>query len=111
MRNVTLSARDELIDKARLVARSQQRTLNDAFREWLAQFAAQDVPTGTIGTMAAPNPREAHLKKMLSLMEANRDWLTWTTPEQDVREYDEAMEKLKHVDLGGPYTRDEMNER
>lgn len=38
MRNVTLSADEHLIDRAREVAREQQRTLNDAFREWLAQF-------------------------------------------------------------------------
>jgi hypothetical protein len=39
MKNVTFSADEDLIEQARLVARSQRRTLNDAFREWLAQFA------------------------------------------------------------------------
>ena len=38
MKNVTLSADDELIDQARLVARAQKKSLNDAFREWLVQF-------------------------------------------------------------------------
>jgi hypothetical protein len=40
MKNVTLSADDDLIERARQVARAQKTTLNDAFREWLAQFAA-----------------------------------------------------------------------
>jgi hypothetical protein len=40
MKNVTLSADENLIEQARLVARSQHRTLNAAFREWLEQYAA-----------------------------------------------------------------------
>jgi hypothetical protein len=39
MRNITMSADEDLIERARLIARSQRRTLNDAFREWLTQFA------------------------------------------------------------------------
>jgi hypothetical protein len=35
MKNVTLSAEENLIEQARLVARQQHRTLNGAFREWL----------------------------------------------------------------------------
>jgi hypothetical protein len=38
MKNITLSADEDLIERARLIARQQRRTLNDAFREWLAQF-------------------------------------------------------------------------
>jgi hypothetical protein len=41
MRKVTLSADQGLIERARLVARSQGKTLNAAFREWLEQYAAQ----------------------------------------------------------------------
>jgi hypothetical protein len=41
MKNVTLSAEEQLIEQARLVARSQHKTLNQAFREWLAQYASQ----------------------------------------------------------------------
>ena len=40
MRNITLSAEEGLIDRARLVAMQRQTTLNEAFREWLAQFTA-----------------------------------------------------------------------
>ena len=39
MKYITLSADEDLIERARAVARGQRRTLNDAFREWLAQFA------------------------------------------------------------------------
>ncbi|MGD0481667.1 MAG: hypothetical protein ABSA42_15945 [Terracidiphilus sp.] len=38
MKNITLSADEDLIERARLIARQQRRTLNEAFREWLAQF-------------------------------------------------------------------------
>jgi hypothetical protein len=41
MKNITLSADEDLIEQARLVARSQHKTLNAAFREWLRTFAAQ----------------------------------------------------------------------
>ena len=41
MKNITLSADDDLIEQARLVARSQHKTLNAAFREWLQQYTAQ----------------------------------------------------------------------
>jgi hypothetical protein len=41
MKNVTLSADENLIEQARLVARSQHKTLNTAFREWLEHFTAQ----------------------------------------------------------------------
>jgi hypothetical protein len=72
MKNITLTADEGLIEQARLVARQQHRTLNDAFREWLSQFAAQS---------------------------------------GGAREYDALMKRLRHVNSGGHYSRDEMNER
>jgi len=41
MKNITLSADEELIEQARLVARTQHKTLNAAFREWLVQFTTR----------------------------------------------------------------------
>ena len=41
VKNVTLSAEEALIEKARLVAKSQHKTLNAAFRDWLQQYAGQ----------------------------------------------------------------------
>ena len=41
MKNVTLSADEDLIEQARQVARAQHKTLNAAFREWLMHYAGQ----------------------------------------------------------------------
>ncbi len=72
MRNITLSADDELIERARSVARAQRKTLNDAFREWLTQFAAES---------------------------------------GDAQSYRALMQRLRHLNAGRHYSRDEMNER
>lgn len=41
MKNITLSADEDLIERARTVARAQHKTLNAAFREWLVNFTRQ----------------------------------------------------------------------
>jgi hypothetical protein len=41
VKNITLSADENLIEQARLVAQTRHTTLNSAFREWLEQYAAQ----------------------------------------------------------------------
>jgi hypothetical protein len=41
MKNITFSADDDLIERARQVAREQRRTLNEAFREWLLHYTGQ----------------------------------------------------------------------
>ncbi|HMH14853.1 MAG TPA: hypothetical protein VK578_17275 [Edaphobacter sp.] len=38
---MTLSANEDLIERARLAAKARHTTLNAAFREWLAQFSEQ----------------------------------------------------------------------
>ena len=38
LRNITLSADPELIDRARELAKSKNTTLNNEFREWLNQY-------------------------------------------------------------------------
>jgi hypothetical protein len=38
MRNVTFSADEELIEKARQRARAEKKTLNAVFREWLQRY-------------------------------------------------------------------------
>ncbi len=40
MKNITLSADEHLIERARQTARSQHKTLNLAFREWLEDYVA-----------------------------------------------------------------------
>lgn len=42
MKNVTLSADEDLIERARSIARAQRRTLNAAFRDWLVEFTAAE---------------------------------------------------------------------
>jgi hypothetical protein len=40
MKKLTLTADEDLIKKARLLARAQGKTLNTVFREWLLQFTS-----------------------------------------------------------------------
>jgi hypothetical protein len=40
MKDVTLSADEDLIERARVVARARHTPLNAAFREWLKHFTA-----------------------------------------------------------------------
>ena len=40
MKNITLSAEEDLIEAARKEARAQQTTLNQMFRDWLASIVA-----------------------------------------------------------------------
>jgi len=72
MKNITLSADEDLIEQARLVARAQHKTLNAAFREWLVQYTAR-------ATAA--------------------------------KEFESLMDRLRHINAGRRFTRDEMNER
>jgi len=72
MKNITLNADEDLIEQARLIARSQHETLNSAFRKWLLQYTVR----GGSG-----------------------------------REFDALMKRLRHVNAGRHFTRDEMNER
>ena len=72
MKNITLSADEQLIEQARLLAKSRHKTLNALFREWLEQFTAQSGGT---------------------------------------QEFDALMKRLKHVQAGRRFNRDEMNER
>lgn len=41
MKNITLSADESLIQQARRLANSENKNLNDFFREWLARYVAQ----------------------------------------------------------------------
>lgn len=42
MKNITLSADEDLIEQARIIARAQRETLNAAFRKWLVQYTARE---------------------------------------------------------------------
>lgn len=72
MRNITLSADESLIEEARAAARARKTTLNQLFRDWLAELAGR---------------RERE------------------------RQLDAVMKRLAYVRAGGPFRREEMNER
>ena len=42
VKNITLSADEDLIERARAIARTQRKTLNAAFRDWLVQFTTAE---------------------------------------------------------------------
>ena len=48
MKNITFSADEQKIELAREVARGEHRTLNEAFREWLEQYASRCVRAADI---------------------------------------------------------------
>jgi predicted transcriptional regulator len=58
MKNVTLSADENLIEQARLVARSRHSTLNVAFRQWLQDYVAR---SGTAGDFDQLMARLTHI--------------------------------------------------
>jgi hypothetical protein len=41
VKNITLSADEDLIEQAREAARAQHTTINAAFREWLAEYTSR----------------------------------------------------------------------
>jgi hypothetical protein len=61
MKNITLSADEQLIEQARQLARAQKRTLNDAFREWLVQFTQQAGNAEEFDALMKRLRRDVHL--------------------------------------------------
>ena len=51
MRNITFSADVQKIERAREVARSEHKTLNDAFRDWLDWYASSRVSRAEIAAL------------------------------------------------------------
>ena len=62
MKNITLTADESLIERARAVARAQHTTLNVAFREWLAGYAAKDQPDEVVREYRELMERLRHVK-------------------------------------------------
>ena len=42
IKNITLSAEEKLIKKARFRAQKENRSLNEIFREWLTRYVSQN---------------------------------------------------------------------
>jgi hypothetical protein len=59
VKSITFRANEHLIERARLVARSQGKTLNIVFREWLEQFADR---AGNVQEFGALMKRLGHIK-------------------------------------------------
>jgi hypothetical protein len=74
MKNITFSADEQKIERAREIARSRRTTLNEAFRGWLDVY----------GNGGSPSKAE---------------------------EFRALMKRLRYVDAGRKFTREEMNER
>ena len=72
MKKITFSADEKIIEKAKLAARVQGKTLNTAFREWLAEF------TGLSGSAK----KAERLMKRLGHVKAGR---CFTRDEMNVR--------------------------
>jgi hypothetical protein len=47
MKNITFSAQEEAIEKARQEATKKHKTLNELFREWLNEFDYQSTDSDT----------------------------------------------------------------
>ena len=43
MKNITFSADEHKIELARAVARTENKTLNDAFRDWLDWYSSRNI--------------------------------------------------------------------
>ena len=50
LKNITLSAEEELIEKARDKARRERTTLNATFRQWLHQYLGRGAKTADYGS-------------------------------------------------------------
>jgi predicted transcriptional regulator len=72
MKRITFRADERLIERARTLAKSRDKSLKVMFREWLEQFTAQN---------------------------------------GSAQEFDALMKRLKHVQAGRRFSRDEMNGR
>jgi len=59
MKKITFSADEQLIRQAKLVARTQGKSLNAAFREWLVQFVE---PAGRVKEVEALMLRLRHIR-------------------------------------------------
>ena len=47
MKNITLSANEDLIEAARARARAEHTTLNEQFRRWLGEYARREKKADT----------------------------------------------------------------
>ena len=71
MKNITLSADDELIEAARARARAEHTTLNDQFRRWLSDYVQQAQRRQRYEETVAALRGKVHVGRKLSRDEMN----------------------------------------
>ena len=71
MKNVTLSADEQVIERARSLARESDTTLNQLFREWLAEYVARHEPRRDYREMMDRLRREVQLDRKFTRDEMN----------------------------------------
>ena len=71
MRNVTLSAEEAMIEAARARARSENSTLNEAFRQWLTDYANHRRPLQGYDDAIAQLRGQVRVGRRLSREEMN----------------------------------------
>jgi len=62
MKNITFSAKEEAIEKARKVAARQHSTLNEMFREWLEKLNAGHTETDDAARLEKLWQRTSYLR-------------------------------------------------
>jgi hypothetical protein len=72
VKNVTLSAEDQLLERAREVARQRSTTLNQLFRSWLAELTAD-------------KPRKARFDELMRRLSHARSGGPFTRDEMNAR--------------------------
>ena len=70
MKRLTLSADADLIERARAVARTQHKTLNAAFREWLQHYTAYSVSAQEVDSLMK-RLRHVHVDRHFTRAEMN----------------------------------------
>lgn len=71
MKNITLSAEEQLIEAARARARASQTTLNEEFRRWLAAYARPDETSRRYAETMTALQGQLRVGRKLSRDEAN----------------------------------------
>jgi hypothetical protein len=71
LKNITLSADPQLIENARRLARNENKTLNQLFRDWLEQYQAKGARGGAFRSLMSDLRYASTGKKKLTREEMN----------------------------------------
>ena len=71
MKNITLSADDDLLEAARRRATSERTTLNEQFRLWLADYVGRERQAAEAGRVMRELQGRLHVGRKLTREEMN----------------------------------------